>query len=49
MVARSLSNHEIAERLSIGVGTVKVHPHNIYVKLKVTNRVALFLRARKKG
>ena len=48
MVARGLSNREIAERLSIGVGTVKVHLHNVYVKLKVTNRGALFLRAREK-
>ena len=48
-VAWGLRNHEIAERLSIGVGTVKVHLHNIYAKLEVTNRVALFLRARERG
>jgi two-component system nitrate/nitrite response regulator NarL len=48
-VGWGLRNHEIAERLSIGVGTVKVHLHNIYAKLEVTNRVALFLRARERG
>ena len=48
-VGWGLKNHEIAERLSIGVGTVKVHLHNIYAKLEVTNRVALFLRARERG
>ncbi|MBA2593678.1 MAG: response regulator transcription factor [Pseudomonadota bacterium] len=47
-VAWGLRNHEIAERLSIGVGTVKVHLHNIYAKLEVTNRIALFLRARER-
>jgi DNA-binding NarL/FixJ family response regulator len=49
MVARGLSNQAIGKRLSIGEGTVKVHVHHIYAKLKVTNRVALLLHAREKG
>jgi hypothetical protein len=49
MVARGLSNQPIGKRLSIGEGTVKVHVHHIYGKLKVTSRVALFLCAREKG
>ncbi|MGI8427629.1 MAG: LuxR C-terminal-related transcriptional regulator [Actinomycetota bacterium] len=49
LVARGLRNQTIGERLSIGEGTVKLHVHHIYVKLKVTSRVALLLHAREKG
>ena len=49
MVARGLRNQAIGKRLSIGEGTVKVHVHHIYAKLKVTSRVALLLHAREKG
>jgi DNA-binding NarL/FixJ family response regulator len=49
MVARGLSNQAIGKRLSIGEGTVKVHVHHIYAKLKVPSRVALLLHARTKG
>jgi DNA-binding NarL/FixJ family response regulator len=49
MVAAGLSNQAIAKRLSIGEGTVKVHVHHIYAKLKVSSRVALLLHAREKG
>ena len=49
MVARGLSNQAIGKRLSIGEGTVKVHVHHIYRKLKVPSRVALLLHARTKG
>lgn len=41
LVAKGLRNREIADRLCISEGTVKVHLHNIYEKLKVDNRVAL--------
>jgi DNA-binding NarL/FixJ family response regulator len=41
LVAIGLRNKAIAERLDIGVGTVKVHLHNIYEKLDVTTRVDL--------
>ncbi|MDQ3772875.1 MAG: response regulator transcription factor [Pseudomonadota bacterium] len=47
--AQGLNNQAIAQSLSIGKGTVKVHLHRIYGKLKVRNRVELLLHARKKG
>jgi DNA-binding NarL/FixJ family response regulator len=49
LVAQGLGNQAIGERLSIGEGTVKVHIHNIYAKLGVSNRVDLTLYAQKKG
>jgi DNA-binding NarL/FixJ family response regulator len=49
LVARGLRNKEIAQRLSITEGTVKVHLHNIYEKLHVDGRTALALHARNKG
>jgi DNA-binding NarL/FixJ family response regulator len=48
-VARGVTNQTIAQSLSIGEGTVKVHLHRIYGKLKVRNRVELLLYAREKG
>ena len=48
-VAQGLNNQAIAQSLSIGEGTVKVHLHRIYGKLKVRNRVELLLHAREKG
>jgi LuxR family maltose regulon positive regulatory protein len=38
-VAEGLTNREIAQKLSIALGTVKVHTYNIYGKLGVGNRV----------
>lgn len=49
LVARGLRNQTIGERLSISEGTVKLHVHHIYAKLRVTSRVALLLHAREKG
>lgn len=49
MAARGLSNKEIAKLLSITEGTVKVHVHSVYVKLKVSNRVALMRWAEGRG
>ena len=49
LVAQGLSNQAIGEQLSIGEGTVKVHVHNIYSKLGISNRVDLTLYAQKKG
>jgi DNA-binding NarL/FixJ family response regulator len=49
MVAQGLHNKQIGEKLFIGEGTVKVHLHNIYEKLKVTSRVALLRYAQEKG
>jgi len=49
MVAEGLRNKEIAEQLSISEGTVKVHLHNIYKKIRVDNRVAVRRYAEEKG
>lgn len=49
LAAGGLANQEIADRLFISEGTVKVHLHRIYVKLQLKNRVALTLFAREKG
>ncbi len=38
LLGQNLSNHEIAERLSIETGTVKLHIHNILRKLGVDSR-----------
>lgn len=48
MVTRGLRNKEMSERLAISEGTVKIHLHNIYRKLKVDNRVELILYAQAK-
>jgi DNA-binding NarL/FixJ family response regulator len=39
LLAQGLTNKEIANRLTIVVGTVKTHNHNIYGKLGVDNRL----------
>jgi len=46
LVALGLDNQEIAARLLISVGTVKIHLHHVYDKLKITGRSELlrFLR-----
>jgi DNA-binding NarL/FixJ family response regulator len=49
MLARGLRNKDIADRLCISEGTVKVHLHNIYEKLKVDGRLALLRYAQEKG
>lgn len=49
MVATGLRNKEIAEKLQISEGTVKIHLHTIYEKLHITGRVELSLFARDKG
>jgi two-component system, NarL family, nitrate/nitrite response regulator NarL len=49
MVARGLRNREIADKLFISEGTVKVHLHNIYDKLHVDGRMALLRYAQQKG
>jgi DNA-binding CsgD family transcriptional regulator len=38
LVAARLDNDEIAARLSISVGTVKIHLHHVYDKLGLTGR-----------
>jgi DNA-binding NarL/FixJ family response regulator len=49
MIANGLRNKEIAARLSISEGTVKIHLHNIYEKLQVDGRLALLLYAQEHG
>ena len=41
LAAAGLKNREIAARLSITEGTVKLHLHNIYGKLGIDGRTAL--------
>lgn len=48
-VASGLSNQQIAEKLIVQEGTVKIHVHNIYRKLGINNRVDLTLYAQKRG
>jgi DNA-binding NarL/FixJ family response regulator len=49
MVAQGLRNKDIADRLFISEGTVKVHLHNIYEKLQLDGRMALLRYAQEKG
>ena len=49
MVAAGLRNKEIADKLSIGEGTVKSHLHSIYEKLGVHGRVELTMYAYERG
>lgn len=46
LAARGMSNEEIGQQLSLALGTVKWHLHNIYAKLKVRNRTQAIRRAR---
>jgi DNA-binding NarL/FixJ family response regulator len=47
--AAGLRNKEVADRLAISEGTVKIHLHNIFGKVGVEGRVALTIWARDKG
>jgi DNA-binding CsgD family transcriptional regulator len=46
LIADGLTNQEIADRLYIGVSTVKKHINHIYDKLDVTHRAQALARAR---
>ncbi|QJD84713.1 AAA family ATPase [Cohnella herbarum] len=46
LLAAGLSNKEIAERLFVAVGTVKVHVKNIFTKLKVNRRTKAIAQAK---
>jgi len=49
LAAGGLRNREIADRLGISVGTVKIHLHNVYRKLGVKGRIQLVNEARSRG
>jgi DNA-binding NarL/FixJ family response regulator len=49
LAAEGLRNKEIADRLTITEGTVKIHLHHIYEKLAVTGRPQLILYATRQG
>jgi DNA-binding NarL/FixJ family response regulator len=49
LLAQGLTNRQIAEELSVVVGTVKAHTNRIYGKLDVANRVQAARRARELG
>lgn len=49
LVAEGLRNKEIAEKLQISEGTVKIHLHSIYEKLQIGGRVELSVLAREQG
>jgi DNA-binding NarL/FixJ family response regulator len=48
LLAAGLRNREIARRLLISEGTVKIHLHNVFSKLGMDNRLALGLYAKEK-
>jgi DNA-binding NarL/FixJ family response regulator len=47
-VSQGLRNRDIAERLGIAEGTVKLHLHTIYTKLHVDGRTALIVKLNEK-
>ncbi|MBI5440074.1 MAG: response regulator transcription factor [Deltaproteobacteria bacterium] len=49
MAAHGLRNKQIADRLFLSEGTVKVHLHKIYEKLGLDGRMALIVWARERG
>ncbi len=46
LIARGLSNKEIAEKLFISLPTVKTHSSNLFVKLDVQRRTQAVIKAR---
>lgn len=49
LTAQGLSNKEIAERLVLTEGTVKLHLHRVYSKLQVKGRVQATQKAKQNG
>ena len=49
LMAQGMRNKEIADRLHVSEGTVKIHLHNMYEKLDVKGRTQLILSARDRG
>jgi len=48
-VAAGLRNKEIADKLGIAEGTVKIHLHVVYEKLNIDGRMALVLKMKEKA
>lgn len=49
LMEKGYSNKEIAQKLSLTEGTIKVYNHVIYQKLQVKNRTQAIVRAMKEG
>jgi len=49
LVALGAENQEISDRLAISVGTVKIHLHHVYDKLRLSGRPALMRLLQDKG
>jgi len=49
LTVQGLHNKQIAEKLFVGEGTIKVHLYNIFEKLHVDSRVSLMRLAQEKG
>jgi predicted ATPase/DNA-binding CsgD family transcriptional regulator len=49
LLAQGLTNRQIADRLTVVIGTVKAHNNSIYSKLGVSNRVQALTRTRELG
>jgi DNA-binding NarL/FixJ family response regulator len=47
LIAKGLSNKQIARHLRVHEGTVKIHLHNIYTKLGIQNRTVLAVMTQK--
>jgi len=45
LVSQGLANKAVAGQLGVAEGTVKIHLHSIYRKLRVSNRAGLILSA----
>jgi DNA-binding NarL/FixJ family response regulator len=45
LVAGGLSNKEVARELGLSVGTVKIHVHNIFKKLRTKTRYSLIVHS----
>lgn len=45
LVSQGLTNKVVAMQLGVHEGTVKIHLHNVYRKLRLTNRGGLILSA----
>ena len=49
LIAKGLSNQEIATQLYLSLHTVKIHARNIYAKLGAANRTQAVARGRALG